>query len=300
LRSKIAGFVELFRKTRALARANEALHREIAEREVIQEALRELNQALETRVHERTAALEDAVRARDDFLSIASHELRNPINAIQLQLVGVLRAAQRDEESLTREWIADRIGRATAQVGRITRLLDNLLDVSRLTTGRLDLEPETVDLGSVVHTVVELFRAELDGRQVTVRATEAIGHWDRLRLEQIVMNLLSNAIKYGNGKPIEISLDVDGDRARLSVTDYGIGIDEESQKRLFGRFERAVSGLHYGGFGLGLWITRQIVETMEGQISVESRPGEGSTFSVILPLASSPTAERNGGEQLVT
>ena len=176
--------------------------------------------------------------------------------------------------------------------------MDNLLDVSRLTSGRLDLELEHVDFASVVHTVVELFREELDGRQVTVRATKAIGHWDRLRLEQIVMNLLSNAIKYGNGKPIEIELDVDGDRARLAVTDHGIGIDVDSQKRLFGRFERAVSGLQYGGFGLGLWIARQIVDSMGGEISVDSRPGEGSTFSVTLPLAP-PTAARRGGEQFV-
>lgn len=237
--------------------------------------------------------LEAAVRARDDFLSIASHELRNPINAVQLQLVGMLRALQRDGASLTPEWFRDRIGQANVQVSRLTRLTDNLLDVSRITAGVIVLEPEDVDFREVVRAVIEQFRDELQRYQISLRAAETpvIGHWDRLRLEQVVTNLLSNAIKYGAGKPIEVSLESDGGTARLAVTDHGIGIDEENQKRLFARFERAVSGLQYGGFGLGLWITRQLVEAMNGRISLESHPGRGSTFTVVVPRGSGGGAD---------
>jgi len=110
-----------------------------------------------------------------------------------------------------------------------------------------------------------------------------------------VTNLLSNAVKYGNGKPIEISVETEGEMVRLFVTDHGIGIDEKTQERLFARFERAVSGLRYGGFGLGLWISRQLVDAMQGTISVDSRLGEGSTFSVTLPVNPSTTGSLDQG-----
>ena len=246
------------------------------------------------------ALLEEAVRARDDFLAIASHELRNPVNAVQLQLVSVLRAFQRDAASLTLESVRDQVAKANVHVRRLTRLIDNLLDVSRITAGPVVLELEDVDLREVVRTVIDQLHQELDHRQITLHTPEepVLGRWDRLRLEQIVTNLLSNAIKYGNEEPIEISLDGDGEVARLSVTDHGIGIDEESQKRLFMRFERAVTGQRYGGFGLGLWITRQLVEAMQGRISVDSRPGQGSTFSVTVPFGPSLTASANAAESV--
>jgi signal transduction histidine kinase len=114
------------------------------------------------------------------------------------------------------------------------------------------------------------------------------GYWDPVRLDQVVSNLLSNAIKYGNGKPIELSLQGERDVVRLSIADHGIGIEPDRQQRLFGQFERAVSARQYGGFGLGLWITRRIVESMHGSIAVESRPREGSTFVVLLPRRPQP------------
>lgn len=241
-------------------------------------------------------AIEEALRARDEFLSIASHELRNPVNAVQIQLAGVLRALQRDREAPTPDWLADRIGQANAQVRRLERLLTNLLDVSRITAGSLDLEVEDVDLCSIVHTVVDQCRQELKERPITLRIPEtAVGRWDPLRLEQIVTNLLSNAIKYGDGKPIEISLVNGDDAAHLSITDHGIGIDDDTQARLFMRFGRAVPGRHYGGFGLGLWITRRIVDAMGGQVSVDSAPGRGSTFSVVLPRRATPAAVPKSG-----
>ena len=235
------------------------------------------------------ADLETALHARDDFLSIASHELRNPVNAMQLQLAGVLREIERgDGDALKREWLGDRIGQAHGQVKRLTRLIDNLLDVSRITAGAIVLEPEDVDFREVVLRAVEHFSDELKPNQAMLHlpAEPIRGHWDPVRLEQVLTNLLSNAIKYGAGRPIELSLRAESDAVRLSVADHGIGIKPDEQPRLFARFERAVSGRQYGGFGLGLWITKRIVEAMHGTIAVESRPGEGSTFVVVLPRGS--------------
>jgi signal transduction histidine kinase len=235
--------------------------------------------------------LEAAVRARDDFVSIASHELRNPLNALQLQLTGILRAFQRASGAPPAEQLRDRVVQADQQVGRLARLLDNLLDVSRIGAGAIALELEEVNLADVVETVVEQFRGEAAPRQITFHAGQrVVGQWDRLRLEQIVSNVLSNAIKYGNGRPIVISLEGDTRVARLSVTDHGIGIAPEQHERLFARFERGVSGERYGGFGLGLWITRQLVDAMGGTISVDSQPGQGATFSIVLPLRGAAAA----------
>jgi signal transduction histidine kinase len=242
----------------------------------------ELKEAQEAQRH-LTTQLEAAVRAREDFLAVASHDLRNPVNAIHLQVTSVLRHCQRDSASLEKEWLCARLGRASSQVSRLTRLLDNLMDVSRLTGGSLPLEREDVEFGAVVHAVVDHLRDEIGHREVSLHVTPVRGEWDRVRLEQIVTNLVSNAIKYGANNPIDIALDADTDTARLSVTDYGVGIDAESQKKLFQRFERGVSSLQYGGFGLGLWITREIVEAMGGRVSIKSKVGEGSTFSVELP-----------------
>jgi PAS domain S-box-containing protein len=252
---------------------------DITMRKRTEEAQREI----EVQLRHATQTLEYAVHTREEFLSIASHELRNPVNALQLQLVALERGIQQSDEHVPREWIGDRVGHAVGAVRRLVRLVETLLDVSRLTAGRLDLEPEEMDFGQSVGTVVDAFRDQLKDRRVTLRVAPVIGSWDRFRLEQIVTNLVSNAIKYGEGSPIEITLDGDGDTAHLAVTDHGIGIDAENQERLFERFERAVSRRHYGGFGLGLWITRRIVDTMGGRITVESRPGEGSTFRVTLP-----------------
>jgi PAS domain S-box-containing protein len=235
--------------------------------------------------------LEAAVRARDDFLSIASHELRNPVNAVQLQLVGILRAFQRETDGLDTETLRDRVAQANTQVGRLTRLLDNLLDVSRITAGSFVLEPEDVDLNELVATVIEQLRGESSSGQIAFASDgSVVGRWDRLRVEQILSNVLSNAIKYGNGQAIAISLVGDRRIARIAVKDHGIGIAPEQHERLFARFERGVSRRQYGGFGLGLWITRQLVDAMGGTISVESRAGQGATFSIVLPLrATEPT-----------
>jgi signal transduction histidine kinase len=224
-----------------------------------------------------------AVRARDDFLSVAAHELRNPLNALQLQLVGLYRTAQQADEVLSQKWVTDRLGQATEDVAALVRLVHNLLDVARISSGRLDVEPEDLDFGDVIRAVVRRFGPTLTAGRLALEVPVVKGRSDRLRLEQVVTNLVSNAIKFGAGKPIEVALRADADRAYFSVTDHGIGIEPERQSELFGRFARAVSRREYGGFGLGLWISRETVRAMGGEIWLTSAPGEGSTFSVSLP-----------------
>jgi len=170
-------------------------------------------------------------------------------------------------------------------VERLSRLITNLLDISRIGEGRLALELEPVDLSDLVCEVAGRFEDELSRAGSTLQLDvpgPVVGRWDRLRLDQVVTNLVANAVKYGPGKPIEVWVRTDGDRVDLAVRDHGIGIPREAQQRIFERFERAVSDRHFGGFGLGLWISRRIVESLGGTIGVESEPGQGATFTVEL------------------
>jgi signal transduction histidine kinase len=222
---------------------------------------------------------QNAVRLRDEFLSIASHELKTPLTPLKLQIARLRR-------EVPGESAASKLEVAERQVDRLTRLITQLLDVSRIQGERLELEPETTDLVRVVKDAVAEHARELAHKGCEVKLDtprELAGSWDRMRLDQVVSNLLSNAIKYGQGKPIEIRVEATPDEAILSVRDHGIGIDDANQARIFGRFERAVSVRHYGGFGLGLWIARKVVEASGGSIDVTSAPGQGSTFRVRLP-----------------
>jgi signal transduction histidine kinase len=235
--------------------------------------------------------LQSAVAARDEFLSIASHELRTPLTALQLELQGLQKRLGRGE-TMTSEQLSHRLETAIRQVNRLGKLVNSLLDISRLTAGRIDLQIAEVDLAEVAREVTARLAKEATQAGCSLGCTAgeepATGQWDRLRLEQIVSNLVSNAIKYGGGRPIEVAVEHDGTRARLRVSDRGIGIAPEDQARIFDRFERAVSERHYGGFGLGLWIVRQIVHALQGGIWVQSRVGEGATFIVELPRERRP------------
>jgi signal transduction histidine kinase len=228
---------------------------------------------------------QDAIRARDEFLSIASHELRTPLTPLQLQVQSLRRLASRSELPLDR--LQQKLALAERQVERLGGLVANLLDISRITGHRLLLELEEVDLAALVRDVTERSRDHLQrvGCTLDLRAPAAlVGRWDPMRLEQVLTNLLSNAMKYGAGKPIHVEVAAAGGQALLTVRDEGIGIAPEDQRRIFQRFERAVSERHYGGFGLGLWICRQVVEAMGGSIDVQSALGAGATFTVRLPI----------------
>jgi PAS domain S-box-containing protein len=228
----------------------------------------------------------NAIRLREEFLSIASHELRTPITALQLQVQGLRGALARSPDGLPPERLRRGLELLDRQMKRQMQLVNDLLDVSRLGEGRLVLRPEPLDLVALAREVADRFEPELarTGSRLTLHAPAPVpGTWDRLRLEQVLTNLISNAVKYGQGNPIEFTVEAQTGRTRILVRDAGIGIAPEHLERVFGRFERAVSERHYGGFGLGLWIARRIIESMGGRITVASEPGVGSTFSVELP-----------------
>lgn len=230
---------------------------------------------------------QQAVRARDEFLTVASHELRTPMTSLSLSLLIMQRMAQSGQPADPAN-LSKVVARAMTQGERMTRLINDLLDVSRIATGQFPLDLTHVELDAVVHDVVERFESELTRTrcQVVIRNDAPVtGRWDRSQIDQVVTNLLHNAIKFGPGEPVEVSIGVRADMAQLVMQDHGIGIEPTRQARIFDRFERAVSARHYGGLGLGLYISRCIVEAHGGTIRVESRLGEGSTFTVELPCA---------------
>ncbi len=236
-----------------------------------------------------------SIQVREDFLGIAGHELKTPLTALKLQLQSLERAASRSQPPRL-DQMSDRLARMGQQIQRLERLMSELLDVSLVTAGRLILRREEVDLGRIVTDLISRQQENVaeSGSEVTVDVPEpVVGAFDPARTEQVVLNLFTNALKYGRAQPVVVSLRKVGDHARLTVRDHGIGIPPEARAKIFGRFERAVSTRHYGGFGLGLWIAKQIVEAAGGRIWFESKTGEGTSFEVELPLnapasASSP------------
>ena len=239
---------------------------------------------------ERERLLEDlqaALHARDDFLMVASHELRTPLTSLQLTASSVLRQLQRaDGRSLPAPVLDERMRTVKRQLDRLEQLINALLDVSRIGTRRLDLQLERVDLVEVTNDVLERLRDEASRQNVSLELQappSLLGLWDRSRLDQILTNLVTNAIKYGQSKPVDVVVSGADGRAEVRVVDRGIGVDPDQQERIFGKFERAASQRNYGGLGLGLWITRELVELMRGEVRVQSTPGEGATFIVSLP-----------------
>jgi PAS domain S-box-containing protein len=234
----------------------------------------------------------DAVRARDEFLSVASHELRTPLTSLQLQIEMILRPPRRvPHVDLTPDQLKGKLEMAVRQIDRMSRLITQLMDVSRITAGKLRLEFESVDLAAMARDVISRLGDDAARAQSTIALhaeRPVVGQWDRMRIDQVVTNLLANAIKFGAGKPIDVQIEEQGPWARLVVRDRGIGIEAEDMGRIFGRFERATSARAYGGLGLGLYIVRQIVDAHGGTIRVESQPGAGSVFTVQLPREPAP------------
>ena len=230
------------------------------------------------------AKAHEAVRMRDEFISIASHELRTPLSTLRLQTDAMARALEKNDAPPER--IAARLSAARSQIGRLEQLISALLDVSRIESGRLTLDRMAVDLSTVAREAAATLGESLAraGCQLDVDApAPVLGNWDGGRLEQVVVNLLTNAAKYGRNAPIHVSVRCAGDRAELTVRDQGLGIAPEHQQRIFERFERAADARHFGGLGLGLWLSRQIVEAHGGTIRVSSALGAGASFVVELP-----------------
>jgi signal transduction histidine kinase len=235
------------------------------------------------------AELTQAVQARDAFIAIAAHELRNPMTPMLGYVEHILSVSQRPESKCPPAIIAA-LERLANQITEYIKRATTLLDISRITAGKLRPELSVVNLSAMIVQTVTRHRAGAERLGCRLEANiegEVCGLLDALAVEQVADNLLSNAVKYGAGEPIEVSLFRNGTAARLTVRDHGIGISEEDQTRIFGPFERAVTRREHGGFGVGLWVVRQLVDAMRGEVHVASCPAQGSTFAVTLPL--SPT-----------
>jgi signal transduction histidine kinase/integral membrane sensor domain MASE1 len=228
-----------------------------------------------------------ALGLRDEFLAIAAHEMKTPLTSMKVQIQHLERLLARDPEGhVEASRLRSVVFAALRQLRRLQHLDDQFLDITRLTLGRFELRYEPLDFHELTREQLELHAeaAKKTSSELRLECAGAIpGEWDRLRLEQIVCNLLSNAIKFGAGKPITVRLEAQEEQVRIQVTDHGIGIALEDHQRVFERLERAVDSRHYGGLGMGLWIVRQSVAALGGDITLESAPGQGSTFTVELP-----------------
>jgi signal transduction histidine kinase len=248
---------------------------------------------LEQRVEERTSELKQAVKARDDFLSVASHELKTPLTSLKLHIQMRRKAIDKGKEfdlpNLKKMLESDE-----KQVNRITRLIDDMLDISRISQGRLILEKERFDLCVMARDVLDRFSlhfSEQGCALIQKLGCPATGVWDYFRAEQAFINLLTNAMKYGPGHPIEVGIHQERDFYRLWVKDEGRGIDPADHERIFRQFERAVPRTHISGLGLGLYIVQELMQAQGGKVEVESRLGEGATFSLLFPLESEKPKE---------
>jgi signal transduction histidine kinase len=227
----------------------------------------------------------EAIAVRDEFMTVAAHELRTPLATLTLRLQGLVGLLRREGVNGR---AMEKLGIVSRQVTRLTELVESVLEVSRADAGPLELRRERVDLSGLVEEVVVRFMGEAAraGSELRLQgvAPELTGWLDRARVEQALLGLLVNAVKFGAGHPVDVELTRLDGRARLTVTDRGIGIPPEARERIFGRFERAVSPNQYGGLGLGLFLTRQIAEAHGGSVRVRSDAGAGATFTMELPV----------------
>lgn len=226
---------------------------------------------------------------RDEFLSIASHELKTPLTSLKLQSQIFLRAVKRNDPSAyAQERITRFVEQAERQVGRMVRLVDDMLDISRIRTGKLTIVREKQQLGQLVEEVLKRLGPQFiesygHTAQIDELASGAV-MCDRGRIEQVVSNLVSNALRYGNGLPVKISVTKSDNFFEIIVVDQGMGIAPENHEKIFMRFKRAVPASEISGLGLGLYIAKQVVELHGGSISLQSQVGQGATFTVRLPL----------------
>ena len=278
LRGKVNVFVELHRQRVETRKQVQALEKSRQEQEVL---LQELKAA--------QSELQKAVRVRDDFMSMVAHELRTPLNTLFLE--AQLRKMQLDRGNTAvfdAAYLQKMVARDQRQIQSMVRLIDDMLDVSRIRSNRLSIRPSEVDLSDLLARVVANLSHQADaaGSSISLQLGETVkGIWDEFRIEQVVINLLTNALRYGKGKPVELGTKTVVEGVCIAVRDYGVGISELDQQRIFIQFERVVGNDGTGGLGLGLFITQQLVEAHGGSIRVESREGEGSIFSVTLPLS---------------
>ncbi|MNF22156.1 Sensor protein TorS [compost metagenome] len=278
VRSKVNVFVELYRQRKAINVQVEALERSRREQETLLKQLQSTQQELE-----------HAVRMRDDFMSIVSHEVRTPLNGLILETqLRKMHLARNNADAFSLDKLHAMVERDERQIKSLIRLIEDMLDVSRIRTGKLSIRPEHFDLAHLVADVIEGFSQQVSEAESTLSfdaPQPVVGTWDQYRIEQVIANLLTNALRYGAKSPIDVRVYIEGNRACVDVLDHGIGISPENQQRIFQQFERVSANHASAGLGLGLYICEQIVAAHGGSISVQSELGQGALFHVSLPLS---------------
>lgn len=281
VRSKVNVFVELYRQRHEARRQVQVL-----------ETIRQEQDVLLQKLHATQGDLQASIRMRDDFMSMVAHELRTPLNTLFLE--AQLRKMQLDRgraDIFDATYLNTMVARDKRQIEAMMRLIDDMMDVTRIRSNALSIRPAEVELSALLARVVDNLsnQAEAAGSAITLEAGQPVtALWDEFRIEQVVINLLTNALRYGKGKPVTVSLSLSAQGACIAVRDQGLGISGPDQQRIFEQFSRVTSDDGTGGLGLGLYITRQLVEAHGGTISVQSRPGEGSLFTATLPLTPPP------------
>jgi signal transduction histidine kinase len=275
VKSKVSVFVDLHRQRQQTQRQLLALEESRRQQQVL---LGELQAA--------KVDLQNALQMRDDFMSLVAHELRTPLSALSIDVQVRQKHLEKGNTSMFGpEQLSGMFAKYRRQSQSMTRLIEDMLDVSRIRNGKLSIRPATTDLSRLLDRLVGDFPRQDSDSTITLRVEPGVtGFWDEFRIEQVVINLLSNALRYGSGKPVEVGLQATPETARISVRDWGIGIAPCAQQRIFEPFVREANRAAHTGLGLGLYITKQLVEAHEGTITVESREGEGSVFTVVLPL----------------
>lgn len=239
---------------------------------------------LKQKLTKREEQLSQAVTIRDVFMSMASHELKTPLTSIKIATQMGKRLL--DIDKLNRDSLNHIFGNWLEQIEIFENLINDMTDITAISQGKFKINRKMIDVHEIVNNVIGKFSAD-----VLYQGMPSMGFWDPYRLEQILTNLLTNAIKYGKGKPVKVEQYTDeANRLIIRVIDQGIGISDENKYRIFQKFERVNYKDIVGGLGLGLYIVRQIVAAKNGEIRVESKVGEGSTFTVILPVMAQDAA----------
>jgi signal transduction histidine kinase len=281
VKSKANVFVELFRHRTAFENQVKALEESRKEQECLLQQL----QATQ-------AELQHSLNMREEFMSLVAHEMRTPLNTLFLEVqVRLSQLAKNNLSIFTPEHLQKMLGRGERQLKSIMRLIEDMLDVSRIKNGKLSIQPQDANLSSLLRQLAEdltPLARESETEFVLEIASEVEGHWDAFRIEQIIINLMTNAIRYGKGKPVHVSLTMEGEHAVIKVADQGVGIAEHEQKKIFEAFERSGDNEVKAGLGLGLYISKKLAEAHAGDISVISQKDSGSTFILRLPLKSAP------------
>lgn len=276
VRGKVKVFVALDQQRRETRRQMAALERSRQEQETL---LRELNQTQEE--------LQRSLHMRDEFMSLVAHELRTPLNTLFLETqMRSLQLRRGNAAAFSPDQMEAMVRRDERQIKAMIRLIDDMLDVSRMRSGKLSIRPCDVELMSLLDRVVSdlALQAASTGTTLTLVPHDPIkGCWDEFRIEQVIVNLLTNALRYGGGQPVEVSVQMEGDMVKIDVRDHGKGIAATDIERIFEPYERGARNGEPKGLGLGLYISRQLAVSHGGELRVTSTPGEGSTFSLHLP-----------------